>query len=104
MHITKYDLLKFILTYRYCDSFIELVYRKTFSNSEYITCAMHKRFRFPDTDLAEFYDVLTHEEVYDLPLLLQPSEFYEEVVVKGHRIIDVRLFDSKQYQALLKEY
>lgn len=104
MHITKFDLSEFILTYQCYPCFIELVYSKTFSNSEYITCAVNKRFGFPDSDLVAFYDVLTHEEVYCLPLFLCSSEAYEEVVVKGQRIIDVRLLDLKQYQELLNNY
>ena len=96
--------MQFILTYRYRPSFVELVYNKTFSNSEYITCAVRNRFNFPHSSLAAFHDVQTHEEVYCLPLFLLTSEACEEVVVKGHRIIDVRLYDSKQYQALLETY
>lgn len=104
MSITKSDLLKFILTYRYCHSFVELVYSKTFRDSEYITCAVYKQFNFPDSDLLVFCNALTHEEVYYLPLLLRPSEANEEVVVKGQHIVDVRLFDSREYQSILANY
>lgn len=104
MSITKSDLLKFILTYRYCHSFVELVYRKTFRDSEYITCAVYKHFGFPDSDFLAFCNVLNDEEVYYLPLLLRPSEANEDIVVKGQKIVDVRLFDSGEYQSILANY
>lgn len=104
MCITKSDLLQFILTHRYCQSFVELVYSKTFSNSEYITCAVYKKFGFPGSDLLVFCNALTHEEVYYLPLFLRQSEANEKVVVKGQQIVDIRLFDSREYQSILANY